>query len=344
VSFDAFLDDNHQELSTALAAAELLLSYEAFDLVPTEIQDIKDAVLLFVEDLLRRATQLRDDLATRLDRVEELLDSHGKESNPQKRVQYLVEAGRLLLTEAFKLVPSFALADNQADEWQAALDHQDDLLSYLKSERGKLFPVDEWLYGVARVREKMAHFEQMILLSEGFSGPQVDLTPAQFPYREPYRWLAMAFDAADEELLRVAQENDHLLYTAYYHHPFDRTEQQCGLLLDEWTEVIPTEEETTGIAFHYDRPNSEPPQTMLLVTPPQFQGSWRWQDVVDTLHETLHEAKLRTVEPEQIDRTGYANFLPATISAVTRHPLTIMMNYALNNQLNSYFQTQEGDE
>ena len=39
---------------------------------------------------------------------------------------------------------------------------------------------------------------------------------------------------------------------------------QCGLLLDEWTELVPSARETTGIAFHFDRPNAVAPQAMLL--------------------------------------------------------------------------------
>jgi hypothetical protein len=61
---------------------------------------------------------------------------------------------------------------------------------------------------------------------------------------------------------------------------------------------------------------------------------------VDALHETLDEAKLRAVEPEQIDKTGLATFLPATISTVTKSPISIMMNYALNNMDRADNQTE----
>jgi hypothetical protein len=159
----------------------------------------------------------------------------------------------------------------------------------------------------------------------------------------------MEFGADDEEtekaLQKVFLENDHLLYTAYYHQPPSPGQPQCGLLLDEWTEIIPTEQETAGMTFHYDRPNSEPPQTLLLVTPPQFQDSWSWKDLVDALHETLDEAKLRAVEPQQIDKagSGYANFLPATISMVTKHPISMMLNYGWNNQIVNFFQNEDNE-
>ena len=37
------------------------------------------------------------------------------------------------------------------------------------------------------------------------------------------------------------------------------------------------------------------------------------------------------MEPTQIDRTGYPALLPATLSAVTTHAITIMLNLAVNN-------------
>jgi hypothetical protein len=137
-----------------------------------------------------------------------------------------------------------------------------------------------------------------------------------------------------------------LLYTAYHHVPFNASATHCGLLVDEWTEVVPSEDETAGIAFHYDKPNSEPPQTMLLAVSPQLFGEgWDWNDLIAILHETLAEAKLRAVEPQIIENdatafsgiegvknTGYANLLPATISTVTKYPISIMLNYAFNNR------------
>ena len=74
-------------------------------------------------------------------------------------------------------------------------------------------------------------------------------------------WLAMQFPPD------YVLDSDRLLYTAHYSTPFDKTARQCGLLLDEWTEVIPGTTRTTGITFNFDRPDNEPPQSILLVTP-----------------------------------------------------------------------------
>ena len=165
------------------------------------------------------------------------------------------------------------------------------------------------------------------MLTSAFGTNEPQLDAVQLPYRADDRWLALPFPE-DTHL-----EGDRLLYTAHYTVPFDYTTRQCGLLLDEWTEVIPASEETTGITFHYDRPNSEPPQVLLLAISPALKGQWQWDDLVDTLHETLDEAKLRAVEPAQVDAAAYGRLLPAAIMAATRHSISIGLNLAVNNNL-----------
>jgi hypothetical protein len=70
---------------------------------------------------------------------------------------------------------------------------------------------------------------------------------------------------------------------------------------------------------------------MLLVAPAEFRGTWRWEDLVDSLNETLDLAKLRAIEPVHVDRLPYAPFLPATLMASQVWQLTIAANLALNN-------------
>jgi hypothetical protein len=82
--------------------------------------------------------------------------------------------------------------------------------------------------------------------------------------------------------------------------------------------------------MHFDRPNSEAPQAMLLVTPSDFRGQWQWNDVVDAVNETFDLAKRRAVEPVHVDSETYARFLPATIAAVTVNQLSISANLAAN--------------
>jgi hypothetical protein len=93
--------------------------------------------------------------------------------------------------------------------------------------------------------------------------------------------------------------------------------------------VIPNRFETTGIAAHYDQPNTEPPQCVLLAVSPTFKGHWEWDDLVDTLIDTFDRAKRRAVEPDFLRTTPYAQLLPAVLSTFTSFPFgTISTNFA----------------
>ena len=51
--------------------------------------------------------------------------------------------------------------------------------------------------------------------------------------------------------------------------------------------MIPNRVETTGIAVHYNQPNAQPPQTLLLAVAPQLTGSWTWAALLGVLGDTL---------------------------------------------------------
>jgi hypothetical protein len=183
------------------------------------------------------------------------------------------------------------------------------------------------MHGVSRVREKIYAWEQAVTLSEVFGSGAPELTPLQLPYHPGEGWLAADFDPA------TVLDGERLLYTAHFPVPWDPAQPTCGVLVDEWTEIIPARDETVGLAFNYNQPGCEAPQAWLLVTPAQMEGRWQWADLVDAVHEALDLARLRAVEPGQLDASAYAAFLPATTSASLLYPISIGLNYARVNSV-----------
>jgi hypothetical protein len=172
------------------------------------------------------------------------------------------------------------------------------------------------------VREKLAAWENLVMLAEGLRDrPPMDLTPFQLPYRANDSWLALEYPESH------VVDGDTMLYTAYA-PGINPAGAIVGLLVDEWTETVPVRQETTALTFHYDRPNCEPAQSLLLVLPASVAGTWTWADVVASLHEALDLARLRAVEPDQLDQLDYARFLPATVATLTYRPVTFAINYA----------------
>ena len=331
---ETFLSGNFVRLKSLIDEVDnLKVDLKTFDLLTIETEEDERQIVVFAEDLKNQAVKLNVALLEKSAATQKLLDEHNVTAVSKEKLQKLTEAAKILFGEDFQIAPEFNLSAEQGNELQKCLDDQSQLLKYQTIDLSNEFPVDEWLYGVARVREKLGAWENLVMLAEGFKDRQpLDLTPIQLPFKPDDSWLGLAYPEKEFEI-----EGDKLLYTAYL-TDFNPAKPQCGLLVDEWTEVIPAKKETTGMTFHYDRPNSEPPQTLLLVTPSAFTGSWKWEDVVNTLEETLDLAKLRAVEPDHIDQTDYAQFLPATVAAVTTYPVTMILNYAM--QAKQVFQTE----
>jgi hypothetical protein len=330
---DGFKDlkkTNATTLQALINEFNALLPVSDFDLEKVAPDDEEKQIIILAEDIRSRAEQLIADIEKRVDALNGKLTDHDAAADAEDRVQILTDAARSVFGDEFVLVPSFTIVANQTAEWNNAYANRAALLDYQKTTLKNDFPVDDWIYGLARVREKMRHIENLLFLTEAFDTKAPELEPVQFPFSADAPWMALEFPPEAKTKL----ERELLLYTAAYAKDFDGTQAQCGLLLDEWTEVVPGETETTGITFHFDKPNCEPPQVILLVTPTQFTGAWKWEDLVNTLHDTLDMARTRAVEPQQLDQTELSVFLPATIMATTWQPITIAADLArVNNYL-----------
>jgi len=271
------------------------------------------------EDVARILGGLSGAIATRAKQTDDQLTIAAAATSDADRVQAVQTAAKRLLGDDFQIVPEFTVPAAQGAEWANALaaSNGGELFAYLKGAPHVDFPVDEWLYGVARVRPTAHSWEAATMLGTAFGLVSQDLTPIQLPFAANDSWLAMPYP--DD----YAIDSERLLYTCIYSEAFNPNAHQCGLLLDEWTEVIPSPTRDTAIAFNYNRPDNEPPQAMLLVTSASSSGEWTWPDIVDALVETLALAKKRAVEPAFLDPTVYSRFLPATVTASTSYAITI---------------------
>ncbi|MBA2557375.1 MAG: hypothetical protein H0V12_08555, partial [Chloroflexi bacterium] len=310
---------------------------ERFDTQRLELERDEAEIARYGEDLYALAQGMVDEADERIATAADALTEYVAAASALERETSFTTAAHALMGEDFLVVPEFWLRDRQAQELRNAYDGRAALLDHVTGTLGIDFPEDEWLYGVARVRAPMRRWEAATMLAGALSQRELALEPMQLPHRAGDSWMALPFP----ETLEL--DTDRLLYTAHFSSPFDTDVRQCGLMLDEWTEIIPATDETTGISFHYDRPNSEPPQVMLLATPPHLNGRWEWADLVDTLHETLQMAKSRAVEPDHLAGTSYARFVPATISAATRSPITIGLNYAVANDVYQFIPIRSFD-
>ena len=253
-----------------------------------------------------------------LDRAAALIAAASADKPVTDQVASLLQASQILFGDSFKCLPQFT-CHNQAD-LIAADSARAQLLAFALADMAPLDAsalVDEWLQGVARVRPRMNTWETVRMLADALNDVRIDMRPAQVPFRANDSWLAVVFPEKDplDATKPFGITRDTLSITAHGAAAF-RSGVQRGLLLDEWSEEIPTASENTGISFRFNQPNAVPPQTMLLAVTPEQTGAWSWDSLVGILTDTLARAKRRAVEPAQLEKEGLTwNLLaPATVS------------------------------
>jgi hypothetical protein len=257
-------------------------------------------------------------------------------------------AAALVLGDAFRLVPTFTVGNREeldaARVFAGASAPEGGLLRFTQARLAaassstaiadwRLLAVDEWLQGVAAVRTPARLLAELQAWQEAFGREPLVFQPLQLPFDERAHWVALEFPEVLEAQLDdpsvFVPSGDFLSIVSHLPAGHTTAGPQAGLLVDEWTEVIPNRIETTGIAVHYNQPNTEPPQCVLVAVSPAIDGRWEWDDLVATLIETLDRARQRGVEPDFLRTTPYAQLLPAVLSTFTSFPFgTISTNLA----------------
>jgi hypothetical protein len=323
------VDTGRATIAQLLSDAKGELPLDAFDPKPLDFTDIEAEFARFRQQLRDTLALITTDTTKRITQVDALLAAHDATAASDERVSLLQKAAKLIFGDDFQLVPTITLSDTTLDAFEAAYQAGSSgaVTAHLVAS-GRDFPMDDWLHGVARVREKMRHWENIVLIDNAVRpNAPVELTPMQMPSVAGEPWLGLEIPAA------ATIDGDRLLYTAHFAKALVRGDAVRGLLVDEWTEVIPGASEESGIAFHYDRPNCEPPQAWLLALPATRTGAWSWNDLVDGVLDALTSARRRALEPVHLAGTAYSWFLPATTSAYTFPEISISNNLLRNRRI-----------
>ena len=114
----------------------------------------------------------------------------------------------------------------------------------------------------------------------------------------------------------------------------------AGLLIDEWVETIPESDVTSAVAFHFDQPQSQPPQALLLAVSPTLDGKWDYSKVLGAVNETLDMAVQRAVEPDDLALSPFAQLLPAVVAPVSTSDATISLDFARTIKNPQFFPAQ----
>jgi hypothetical protein len=218
-------------------------------------------------------------------------------TDPRARAGQLADRMRAVFGPSFVVLPRF-------DCGAASTELADALAASKTAQGGDELAANGWFMQHARLREPLARLAACLRGAEVLSiGERLNLSVAQLPFITNERWVGLPPDPSNT--LAVSKLSLVLQTTA----PIDTAESLTGLVIDEWTEIVPSTTETTAIAFQFAPPDACAPQCLLLAVPPIPGADW----TVDTLRQVLDEthdlAKLRAVDAEMLGET--AQYLPA---------------------------------
>jgi hypothetical protein len=243
------------------------------------------------ERLLAQARTIAAEAARRLAAVAGLANGFdAKTATPDTRVAHEQARLEAVFGRGFKALPLVRPKDAAAIA--TAFTRSDALLG------GEPLEALSWLQGVSRVRPGAGRLSAALTYAAALRrNSALALKVAQLPSVAGERWVGLPSTNGGPPDLPPGK----LSLVAHLPKPFVAAKPLAGLVFDEWVELVPAAELTTGVSFNYDAPGARPPQTILLaVSPPGGPAKWRLDTLERILLETLELARLRAVDPQAL--------------------------------------------
>lgn len=245
----------------------------------------------------------------------------GLTDDPTTFIAEILEAFKQLFDANYFVLPLFKIRQEEQSYLSLMLNYS----STLKNDHtNNDLLTEEWMSSIAKVKKNAEHYELLSILSSTVHLSNINKTaiiPLQLPYSSDgtERWLGAS--VANNNALKEGR----VAIGACVPNGHVASGYQAGIMVEEWMDVIPFNEHTTGVSFHYNQPNAKAPQCLILGLTPQITGNWKWNDLVDMLNETLDLAKKRGIDYEEIAPTPVGQ-LPGLTFPITRTGNSIGLN------------------
>jgi hypothetical protein len=244
----------------------------------------------------RAARQRRD----RLDAIEAAFATAHQVGTPawEELRDHQLERLHAALGDDVALVPRFTAAN--AAELRRTVDASTAL------QGGDGSQAVTWFERITRVRAGAARLADSRLYAEALGGDPHGFRVGQLPSRPGDRWAALPTGPD-------GRPGGRLSLVLYGPDGLDLAADLGGLVIDEWTEVVPSRTEVTAVSFRFDAPGARAPQAVLLAVPPDERGAWELETLEAVVLETLQLLKLRLVDLDALAEAGspVGQFLPA---------------------------------
>jgi hypothetical protein len=159
-----------------------------------------------------------------------------------------------------------------------------------------------WLQRMARLRDpldrlRLVHLASDAMTGEALTGAGVQFEIAQLPLVSGAPWIGSPFDPNDP-----LQRPRAGTVSIAMHRPsgFDYGGSWSGLLIDDWSEIIPAASQMTSFAVHHPSPGAEAPQCVLLAVAPPSPDIKNWAPgiVEACVEQAFDVARMRTVDSD----------------------------------------------
>jgi hypothetical protein len=187
-------------------------------------------------------------------------------------------------------------------------------------QQGDKFQATTWMQRMARIRPGVSGLHRSILFAESLIGKTLPaLSVAQLPTVPDDRWIALpqSTPAASSRLSLVA----------FAPAMPASGSAIAGLIVDEWNEVLPAQQQISGVSFHQNDPTARAPQSLLLAVRPDDFPEWTLESLEGTVLEALDLARLRAVDADALGNLGH--YLPALYFAYNAAMDTISIDFNL---------------
>lgn len=227
-------------------------------------------------------------------------------ADAERKYTTYVEALKTVLVSGYLVVPSFRPDENVpiadlAD--QAAEDRFDNI------DRMEL---EAMMGDLALVEQPMMNLHQLRLFQKCDDIDAPGIVPMQLASVENNiglnQWLGTAVaseDVVTDAFTYIVMSPEHFVEASSEQEPL-----LAGIVIDHWIERIPYRDQTAAVAFGYDQPDAEAPQTLLLaVATKDNNKGWNEKMLVNAIKSAIHMVKCRTVSPDLLSKDGWASGL-----------------------------------
>jgi hypothetical protein len=262
--------------------------------------------------LILQAQSVLNDVQAAIRRLDEA------ESQPSSPLERDLRRIRSVLGSDFQVLPRVTSIDTA--ELNTAFGASTELQGGNAAEAGT------WLGRLALVREPLKVLGDVLRNTEVLMNRAWPTTVGQLPYQPGDRWTALKLEKPVEPGIPSPEVPEgRVSIVACGTVKLEASQPIDAIVVDEWTELVPKERETTAVAFHFDHPGATAPQAILLGVAPDVSVPWNLDIIEAILLETFDLCKLRTLNHKALVEMNH--YLPALYFALNAEGDTVTTNF-----------------